>query len=163
MNRSGSVQRSVSAIVACWCWSVAIAVVAETPFGPGDFAGIYRLPVMIDTVVSVCPWKSASGSGYVRVIRTRGPTGHGLYLQWIRFGVAGSEAEVISTRSIEELATEFDVAVEMPVAQLEKDHCLLQSQAEDSVNGRRYRLDIRVGAPGDYQFAVTRHLSGGLP
>ena len=30
---------------------------------------VYQLPVWVDAVVKVCPWKSESAEGYIRLIR----------------------------------------------------------------------------------------------
>lgn len=142
-------------------WLVGSQASAKTQPNDPEYQAVYKLPSWIDSVVSLCPWQSRSGSGYLRVIRTKANTGHGLYLQWIRNGLKVSGSTPISTVKVEEIGDQYQLLLEMPTAQLGEGECKLTSRAEDAVNERRYLLDIRVEGPGDYRLEVTRKLSGG--
>ena len=129
--------------------------------GDEQFQQVYQLPVWIDSVVSTCNWKTEGGSGFVRVIRTTESFGHGLYLQWVRYGIAGGEAKAVSTVVVEELWQDLSVRFEMPTAEFGKGYCQLNSMAESTSSELRYELILKVGAPGKYQLDVVRHLKSG--
>lgn len=142
-------------------WLLSPQALAKPHTDDLEYQSIYKLPSWIDSVASLCPWQSKSGSGYLRVIRTKANSGHGLYLQWIRNGLKVSGSTPISTVKVEEIGDQYQLLLEMPTAQLGQGECKLTSRAEDAVNERRYLLDIRVEGPGDYRLEVTRKLSGG--
>lgn len=123
---------------------------------------VYKLPVWIDQVQRVCPWKSKAGSGYIRVIRTETEGRHGLFLQWIRKGIAGAPTQSTSTILVEELTHEFPVRLEMPKASLLPDSCQLSSTAENINTERRYMMNFTLRGPGSYDLQVTRLYEGGL-
>lgn len=126
------------------------------------FAGVYKMPVWIDQVQRVCPWKSDAGEGYIRVVRTNVKGPHGIYLQWIRKGIAGSETQAISTVRVEELEGQYQVHLQMPQPQLSPDACHLTAMAESIITDRRYKMELVVKGPGEYQLLVTSLLQGGL-
>ncbi|MCA6060769.1 hypothetical protein HUF18_13345 [Thalassolituus sp. ST750PaO-4] len=126
------------------------------------FAGVYKMPVWIDQVQRVCPWKSDAGEGYIRVVRTNVKGPHGIYLQWIRKGIAGSETQAISTVRVEELEGQYQVHLQMPQPQLSPDACHLTALAESIITDRRYKMELVVKGPGEYQLLVTSLLQGGL-
>ena len=127
-----------------------------------DFADVYKLPVSIQQVESLCPWKSPRAEGYIRVIRMR-QTGHdSLYLQWLQKAGAGLPDEVISTRLVEELERELTVYLEGPVALLHTDRCELTLQAKAVTYERRYALTLFLKGPGDYRLTVIETLPGDL-
>ncbi len=125
-------------------------------------AEIYKLPVWIDQVSRVCPWKSTAGAGYIRLIRTDRNSHHGLYIQWVRKGIAGAPTQATSTVQVEELEQRYQVRLTMPQAQLQPDSCHLTALAEAISNERRYQLDFILKGPGDYKLEVTHLLEGGL-
>lgn len=125
-------------------------------------AEIYKLPVWIDQVSRVCPWKSTAGEGYIRLIRTDLNSHHGLYLQWIRKGIAGSPTQATSTLQVEELENQYHVRLQMPSAELKPDACHLTALGESISSERRYRFDFILKGPGDYRLNVTHLLEGGL-
>ena len=121
------------------------------------------MPVWVDAVTEVCPWKSPSAEGYIRLIRREHDDGsHGLYVQWIRKGIAGEPAEAVSTLAVEELDQQLMLRLEMPQPTLARDACRLKSFGEDMVNERRYELDMLVRGPGELQVNITRKLDGGV-
>lgn len=126
------------------------------------FAGVYKMPVWIDQVQRVCPWKSDAGEGYVRVVRTNIKSSHGIYLQWIRKGIAGAETRAISTVRVDELENQYQVHVQMPQAKISRNACHLTALAESVITDRRYKMEFIIAGPGEYQLLVTRMLQGGL-
>ena len=139
----------------------------QTPTGEHDsdqaLVGAYQMPVWVDAVRRVCPWKSADAEGDIRLIRKLNDDGsHGLFVQWLRKGLAGAPTEAVSTLAIEELSTDYLVRIEMPEPQLSRDACLLKAIAEDMMNERRYEFGLILKGPGDMQVQVTRMLGGGV-
>jgi len=151
------------------CWLVAVTALAagaktvEAPLQgkSTQYQQVYKLPAWIDAVISTCRWKTEGGSGYVRVIRTHETFGHGLYLQWMRFGLAGEPPLGVATVQVEELWRDIAVRFEMPTTEFRKDHCLLQSMAESTLSEQRMKLALKVRGPGDYELGVTRQLKSG--
>ncbi|MGB1092767.1 MAG: hypothetical protein ACPGYX_11635 [Oceanobacter sp.] len=125
------------------------------------FAAVYKLPVWIESVASYCRWKSPVGSGVVRLIRTREHIGQGMYLQWIRYGLNVSETVPVSTVQVEELGSHYKLVYELPKEQLGQNDCTLTATAEDAVTEQRYKLEVTLKRPGEYQLDVTRKLTGG--
>lgn len=123
---------------------------------------LYALPAWVAEVERVCPWRIDGAEGYVRVIRTEQYGIHGLYLQWIRKGIASGPTEAISTIAVEELREQYQVRVQMPKAQLNTHHCTLETMAEDIHNERRYRLIFELTTPGQYTLAITHLFMGNL-
>lgn len=125
--------------------------------------GIYQMPVWIDAVRRVCPWRSADAEGDIRLIRKLNDDGsHGFFVQWLRKGLLGAPTEAVSTLAVEELSTDYLVRIEMPKPQLSRDACLLKAIAEDMMNERRYEFTLILKGPGDMQVQVTRMLGGGV-
>jgi len=127
-----------------------------------ELEAIYKLPVWMDQVKRVCPWKSPSGEGYIRVIRTEAAGRHQLYLQWIRKGIAGSPTQPISTIQVEELAKELAVKIQMPKATLEPGYCQLTARAENISTERRYDMLMILKGPGKYELQTTMLYNGNL-
>lgn len=126
-------------------------------------AETYQMPVWVDAVIEVCPWKSESAEGYIRLIRREHDDGHhGLYVQWIRKGIAGAATEAVSTLAVEALENEYTVRIELPQAVLGRDACRLKARAEDMINERRYEFDILLRGPGELMLNVTRKMDGGV-
>lgn len=123
---------------------------------------IYKIPAWIDQTKRVCPWKSKAGQGYLRFIRTEELGQHGVYLQWIRKGIAGTPAKAVSTLWVEELESDFQVHIAMPSVTLENRQCVLTSMAEDITTERRYQMIFIIKGPGEYQLQVTRLYDGSL-
>ncbi|TNC91886.1 MAG: hypothetical protein CSH36_07335 [Thalassolituus sp.] len=143
--------------------ALAQGVAAQPPQATGELAEAYVMPVWVDAVTEVCPWKSPSAEGYIRLIRREHDDGsHGLYVQWIRKGIAGEPAEAVSTLAVEELDQQLMLRLEMPQPTLARDACRLKSFGEDMVNERRYELDMLVRGPGELQVNITRKLDGGV-
>lgn len=143
---------------------IALGLLLSTPARSNDdpLVDIYKLPVWIDAVARVCPWQSSAGQGYIRLVRTDRNGHHGLYLQWIRKGIAGTLTQPISTIPVAELESDYLVRITMPKAQLEQHSCGLSARAESVISERRYQFEFIVKGPGDYSLSVTQLLDGGL-
>jgi hypothetical protein len=50
----------------------------------------------------------------------------------------------------------------MPQPQLSPDACHLTAMAESIITDRRYKMELVVKGPGEYQLLVTSLLQGGL-
>ena len=75
----------------------------------------YVMPVWVDAVTQVCPWKSEDAEGYIRLIRKQNEDGsHGLFVQWLRKGIAGAPTAAVSTLAVEPLEHDYLVRIEMP-------------------------------------------------
>jgi hypothetical protein len=123
----------------------------------------YQLPIWVDAVVKVCPWKSESAEGYIRLIRREHDDGHhSLFVQWIRKGIAGADTAPVSTLAVEELESQYMVRMELPTAVLGRDACRLIARAEDMVDERRYEFDFLLRGPGELTVNVTRKMDGGV-
>ncbi|WP_419811012.1 hypothetical protein [Bacterioplanoides sp.] len=123
---------------------------------------VYKMPVWMDQVQRMCPWKSSDGEGYVRVIRTEQAGRHQLYLQWIRKGIAGSPTQAVSTVQVEELAQDLAVKIQMPKPSLEPGFCKLTARAENIITERRYDMTLLLKGPGTYELNTTTLFSGTL-
>lgn len=123
----------------------------------------YVMPAWVDAVTQVCPWKSEDAEGYIRLIRKQNEDGsHGLFVQWLRKGIAGAPTAAVSTLEVEPLEHDYLVRIEMPSPTLARDACRLKALAEDMMNERRYEFDLLLRGPGDMQVNITRMLGGGV-
>src|SRR5690606_3477865 len=95
-----------------------------------EFSSVYKLPPAIESVESLCPWKSPRAEGYIRVIRMRQADHDSLYLQWIQKNGNGLPEQVLSTRLVEELENGLAVHVENLSALLHPDQCELTAAAK---------------------------------
>ncbi len=122
-----------------------------------ELTEVYRLPLWVDGVAEVCPWKSPSAQGYIRLIRSeKGDGRNSLYVQWVRSGLVDRPAEAVSTLAVELLESEYMVRLTMPEPQLSRTACLLSAMGEDMINERRYRFDLVLKGPGKMDVSVTR-------
>ncbi len=146
-----------------WAAVFWLSLLCMQPVQAGDdFADVHKLPVSIQQVESLCPWKSPRAEGYIRVIRMRQAGHDSLYLQWLQKAGAGLPDEVISTRMVEELEQELTVQLEGPVALLHPDQCQLTLMAKAVTHERRYELILFLKGPGDYRLTVVETLPGDL-
>src|SRR5690606_34764268 len=89
------------------------------------FSAVYKMPADIEWADSLCPWKSATETGYLRLVRSRDDDRHRLLVQWIRKSMNEQPDEAVSTRVIDELDQLYRVRLQPPQAQLHPDHCEL--------------------------------------
>lgn len=124
------------------------------------FDAVYKMPMEIEWVDSLCPWKSATETGYLRLVRSRDDNRHRLLVQWLRKRTEDAPGEVVSTRFIEELDQQYALRLQTPQVQLHPDHCELTMAAEDVDSERRYQLQLRLKGPGEYRLVVIEKLPG---
>ena len=120
------------------------------------------MPHFVSNVAQVCPWRSKSGQGLIRLTQTEQLGAHQLYVQWVRQGMAGTETHSISTIAIDELNKNGRYRFDMPSGELEPGACKLTTEMEDIRTQRRFRITLHVQGPGKYQSHVTRLLDGDL-
>jgi len=137
------------------------AKIAEV-MAPTDITESYVMPVWVDQVQRVCPWRSNAGEGYIRLIRSEHDGRHGIILQWIRKGIAGAPTQAISTIAVTELDTTYQVRVKMPEPELSEYACYLTAMGEDMMTEQRYKFDWILKGPGEYEFHATHMLNGGM-
>ncbi|AHK17523.1 hypothetical protein [Thalassolituus oleivorans] len=137
------------------------AKIAEV-MAPTDITESYVMPVWVDQVQRVCPWRSNAGEGYIRLIRSEHDGRHGIILQWIRKGIAGAPTQAISTIAVTELDTTYQVRVKMPEPELSDYACYLTAMGEDMMTEQRYKFDWILKGPGEYEFHATHMLNGGM-
>lgn len=123
---------------------------------------IYKMPAYVQQVVKVCPWRSNSGQGAIRLTQTEQQGAHKLYVQWLREGLAGTETRAVSTIAIEEINNDSYYRFNMPHAELMPGACKLSTEMEDLRTQRRFRLNLFLEGPGKYQYQLTRLLDGDL-
>ena len=51
---------------------------------------LYKMSPNIMTVKQVCPWRSATTKGIIRLMKIEDKGAHKLYVQWLREGIAGT-------------------------------------------------------------------------
>ena len=141
---------------------LALGLMCSAQADDDPLAEVYKMPVWVDAVARVCPWKSAAGEGYIRIIRTDMNSRHGLYLQWVRKGIAGAPTQATSTMLVKELEQQYQVRLQMPEQHLSSDACHLTSLAESISTERRYQFELILKGPGDYTLKATQMLEGGL-
>lgn len=123
---------------------------------------VYKLPAIVSDVSQVCPWRSKSGKGVIRLARTEQKGAHQLYVQWVREGLAGTETQAISTIPINELNKHGPYRFKMPSGKLQQNACRLVTEMENLKNKRRFRVTLYLKGPGDYDYQVTSLLDGDL-
>jgi hypothetical protein len=121
------------------------------------FGSVYRLPAWIDSVSSICPWRSADDEGYVRVIRTRETWGKGLYLQWVsNLAQRGVGRETLSTVRVYEIGPQLPLVFELDGWVLLRDECHLSAVAIEAGSEQRFAFELGVRGLGQYRFQLTR-------
>ena len=116
-----------------------------------------QLPVSINAVQQVCPWKSVTEEGYIRLIRTENNEGRqALYVQWVKQGLEGHDPEIVATRQLDSMEARNISSLTMPESFLSSTACHLTTDADNAVNDRRYRFEIELKGPGEMSVAVTR-------
>lgn len=121
------------------------------------FGSVYRLPAWIDSVSSICPWRSTDDEGYVRVIRTRETWGKGLYLQWVSTGAQrGVGRETLSTVRVYEIGPQLPLVFELDDWVLLRDECHLSAVAIEAGSEQRFAFELAVRGLGQYRFQLNR-------
>lgn len=122
----------------------------------------YKMSPNIQHVRQICPWRSATSSGTIRLMQTEEKGAHRLYVQWLRKGIAGTPAAPLSTISIEEINDDHYFRFDLPDGRLMAGACSVETIMEDMVDERRFRLTLYLSGPGKYEIHLTQLLDGGL-
>lgn len=123
---------------------------------------LYKMSPNIQQVRQICPWRSATTKGTIRLMQTEDKGAHRLYVQWLREGIAGTPAAPLSTISIEEINDNHYYRFDLPDGRLMAGACSIETIMEDIVDERRFRLTLYLSGPGKYEIHKTRLLDGGI-
>lgn len=123
---------------------------------------LYKMSPNIQQVRQICPWRSATTKGTIRLMQTEDKGAHRLYVQWLREGIAGTPAAPLSTISIEEINDNHYYRFDLPDGRLMAGACSIETIMEDIVDERRFRLTLYLSGPGKYEIHMTRLLDGGI-
>lgn len=122
----------------------------------------YKMSPGIQHVRQICPWRSATTRGTIRLMKVEEKGAHRLYVQWLREGIAGTEETPLSTIAIKEINDEHYFRFDLPDGRLMAGACSIETIMEDIVDERRVRLTLYLMAPGEYEVHTTRLLDGGI-
>jgi hypothetical protein len=122
----------------------------------------YKMSPAIKHVREICPWRSATTRGTIRLMKVEEKGAHRLYVQWLREGIAGTEEAPLSTIGIEEINNDHYYRFDLPEGRLMAGACSIETIMEDIVDERRLRLTLYLMGPGEYEVHTTRLLDGGI-
>lgn len=127
-----------------------------------EFDFLYKYPAEVLDVQSVCPWRSKTDKGWLRITRTLEHGSHKLYAQWIRSSLsktskeAGvSEHKLLATIGIEEINKHAPYKFKMPKAQLISGACQLSTVLVNSQTKRPFKTKVFLKGPGDYSCEMS--------
>ena len=123
---------------------------------------LYKMSPNIQTVLQVCPWRSATTKGTIRLMKIEDKGAHKLYVQWLREGIAGTREAPLSTIPIKEINDEGYYRFDLPKGRLLAGACSIETLMEDVVDERRVRLTLYLTGPGEYEAHLTRLMDGGI-
>jgi hypothetical protein len=123
---------------------------------------MYKLSPSIQTIKQVCPWRSSTAKGIIRLMQVEEKGAHRLYVQWLRQGIAGMPQAPISTISISEINDDGYYRFDLPDGRLMAGACSIETIMEDIVDERRFRLTLYLTGPGKYEVHMTRLLDAAL-
>lgn len=123
---------------------------------------MYKMSPNILQVRQVCPWRSATTKGTIRLMQTEEGGAHRLYVQWLREGIAGTSEAPLSTIGIEEINNDQYFRFDLPEGRLMAGACSVETIMENIVDERRFRLTLYLMGPGEYEVHMTRLLDGGI-
>lgn len=123
---------------------------------------LYKMPPNIQEVLQVCPWRSATTKGTIRLMKIEDKGAHKLYVQWLRDGIAGTAEAPLSTISIKEINDEGFYRFDVTGGRLLAGACSIETIMEDIVDERRVRLTLYLTGPGEYEVHLTRLMDGGI-
>lgn len=116
---------------------------------------IYRLPYWVETVASICPWRSGDDDGVIRLIRTREEWGKGVYLQWMSNRIEQHKGRpMLASIRVYEIGPHMPLDFDLPDWELFPDQCLLTTEAR-LPDGQRFSMKVAVLGMGQYQLALV--------
>ncbi len=123
---------------------------------------LYKMPTNVVALKQVCPWKSASAEGIIRLMQVEEQGADRLYVQWLRQGIAGAKANTISTIAIKELNGKQYYRFDLPEGKILKGACSIDTVIENVIDERRFHMTLYLMGPGEYEYHVSRFIDGEL-
>jgi hypothetical protein len=123
---------------------------------------MYKMSPNILQIRQICPWRSATTKGTIRLMQIEEGGAHRLYVQWLREGIAGTAEAPLSTIGIEEVNTDKYFRFDLPDGRLMAGACSVETIMEDIVDESRFRLTLYLMGTGEYEVHITRLLDGGI-
>jgi len=123
---------------------------------------MYKMSPNILQVRQICPWRSATTKGTIRLMQTEDKGAHRLYVQWLREGIAGTSQAPLSTIGVEEINTDKYFRFNLPEGRLMAGACSVETIMENIIDERRFRLTLYLMGPGEYEVHMTELLDGGI-
>jgi hypothetical protein len=146
-----------------WVWVTVLFFMAMPSHAVEDvrIKELYKMSPAIEQVRQICPWRSATSRGTIRLMKVEDKGAHRLYVQWLREGIAGTKEAPLSTIAIQEINNDY-YRFNLPEGRLMAGACLIETIMENIVDERRVRLTLYLMGPGEYKFHTTRLLGGGI-
>jgi hypothetical protein len=146
----------------CLASIVAFLFVAKSQAEDVNLKELYKLNPSIQSIKQVCPWRSSTAKGTIRLMQVEEKGAHKLYVQWLRQGIAGMPQAPISTIGINEINDDSYFRFDLPDGRLMAGACSIETIMEDIVDERRFRLTLYLTGPGKYEVHMTRLLDAAL-
>jgi hypothetical protein len=146
-----------------WVWVTVLFSMAMSSHAVEDvrIKEFYKMSPAIEQVRQICPWRSATTRGTIRLMKVEEKGAHRLYVQWLREGIAGTKEAPLSTIAIEEINNDY-YRFNLPEGRLMAGACSIETIMEDIIDESRVRLTLYLMGPGEYKVHTTRLLDGGI-
>jgi hypothetical protein len=146
-----------------WVWVTVLFFMAMPSHAVEDvrIKELYKMSPAIEQVRQICPWRSATSRGTIRLMKVEDKGAHRLYVQWLREGIAGTKEAPLSTIAIQEINNDY-YRFNLPEGRLMAGACSIETIMEDIIDERRFRLTLYLMGPGEYKVHTTRLLDGGI-
>jgi hypothetical protein len=146
-----------------WVWVTVLFFMAMPSNAMEDvrIKELYKMSPAIEQVRQICPWRSATTRGTIRLMKVEEKGAHLLYVQWLREGIAGTKEAPLSTIAIAEINDNY-YRFNLPEGRLMAGACSIETIMEDIVDERRFRLTLYLMGPGEYEIDTVRLLDGGI-
>ncbi len=141
---------------------IALGLLAKAQAEDAHLKQLYKLNPSIQTIKQVCPWRSSTAKGTIRLMQVEEKGAHKLYVQWLREGIAGMPQAPISTIGIDEINEDSYFRFDLTDGRLMAGACSIETIMEDIIDERRFRLTLYLTGPGKYEVHMTRLLDAAL-
>jgi predicted lipoprotein len=144
-----------------WVWVTVLFFMAMPSHAVADvrIKEFYKMSPAIEQVRQICPWRSATTRGTIRLMKVEEKGAHRLYVQWLREGIAGTKEAALSTIAIAEINNNY-YRFNLSEGRLMAGACSIETIMEDIIDERRFRLTLYLMGPGEYEIHTTRLLDG---
>lgn len=156
--------RDVKAMILTPLLTILLSSIVTTHASAADkqIKEMYKMSPNILHVRQICPWRSATTRGTIRLMQTEEKGAHRLYVQWLREGIAGTSESPLSTIGIKEINGDQYFRFDLPEGRLMAGACSIETIMENIVDERRVRLTLYLMGPGEYEIHMTELLDGGI-